>query len=226
MIFALSAGLIAGSLHVVSGPDHLAALAPIALEDHRRATRMGAWWGFGHGMGVVCMGGLGLWLGDRFAFNEISEWAEFAVGFLLIGVGIWAFRRASRLTVHRHTHLHGVQEHGHLHSHVGAIDHHQQESAAALRHTHGALGIGMLHGVAGTGHLFGVVPALALEQSSAVVYLGAYLVAAVGAMAGFGMALGRIAKRGDGSAVPVLMRWVGGGAVLLGIAWCIYAWPA
>ena len=45
-------GLLAGSMHVVSGPDHLVALAPLALHDKKRAYGVGALWGLGHGVGV------------------------------------------------------------------------------------------------------------------------------------------------------------------------------
>ena len=40
MLTAFS-GLIAGAAHVITGPDHLAAVAPIAVDDPRRATRLG-----------------------------------------------------------------------------------------------------------------------------------------------------------------------------------------
>jgi hypothetical protein len=83
-------GLAAGGLHVFAGVDHLAALAPIAVEDPPKAGRTGAAWGFGHGLGVVVVGGLGLLLRGFVDVDAWSSWAEILVGFLLIGVGIWA----------------------------------------------------------------------------------------------------------------------------------------
>ncbi|MCL1601628.1 MAG: hypothetical protein M3112_08855 [Actinomycetia bacterium] len=53
-------GLAAGGLHVFSGVDHLAALAPAAVENPSNATTTGMYWGFGHGIGVLIIGGIGL----------------------------------------------------------------------------------------------------------------------------------------------------------------------
>ena len=44
--------LCRGGLHVFSGVDHLAALAPVAVADAQRAGRTGMVWGLGHGIGV------------------------------------------------------------------------------------------------------------------------------------------------------------------------------
>jgi hypothetical protein len=46
---------VAGSVHVLSGPDHLAAVAPLAVRQPRAASRLGLVWGLGHvlGLGVV-----------------------------------------------------------------------------------------------------------------------------------------------------------------------------
>ena len=51
----LVSGLFAGFVHVVSGPDHLAAIAPYALDAKARAWRAGVRWGFGHSAGVLGM---------------------------------------------------------------------------------------------------------------------------------------------------------------------------
>ena len=51
MIVALT-GFIAGLGHVLSGPDHLAALAPFAVDRPRHALRVGTQWAVGHSCGV------------------------------------------------------------------------------------------------------------------------------------------------------------------------------
>src|SRR2546426_10826940 len=63
MISAIT-GLIAGAVHVWSGPDHLAALAPLAVRRPRRAWVPGMRWGLGHSAGVGLIGLLSLWLRD------------------------------------------------------------------------------------------------------------------------------------------------------------------
>ena len=88
------AGLIAGFLHVLSGPDHLAAMAPYAVQGQRRAWRTGVRWGLGHTAGVLGVGLLALMFRDALHVEALSAWGERCVGFVLIGVGIWGMRAA------------------------------------------------------------------------------------------------------------------------------------
>src|ERR1051325_104325 len=89
-------GFIAGLVHVFSGPDHLAAIAPLAAKGHRRAWRSGLHWGTGHALGVSVMGAGSLLLRGALPLDLISSWSERLVGVLLIGIGLWGFRRALR----------------------------------------------------------------------------------------------------------------------------------
>ena len=224
-MFALLTGLAAGALHVVAGPDHLAALAPLAVKDRARATRIGATWGLGHGLGVAVVGGLGLLARQFIDIQWISGWSEFLVGFLLIGVGLWSLRVTARFTVHDHGHDHAREApaaHTHLHVHVGERAH---DATAHAGHTHAAFGVGMLHGAAGTGHLFVVLPAMALPTGQAGLYLAAYLVSAVATMAGFGGALGAVARIGGPKVVRGLMGASGALAIVVGGFWLANSAP-
>ena len=87
------------------------------------------------------------------------------------------------------------------------------------------MGVGLLHGMAGTGHLFGVIPALALGVGEAVIYLAAYLVAAVLAMGGFAFLLGRMAAKGGPRLVRRLMYGSGTAALVVGGFWIVGSWP-
>jgi len=223
-MLALGTGLIAGALHAVSGPDHLAALAPIAIRDRARGMRVGATWGLGHGLGVCALGGLGLALREVVDISWLSRGSELLVGLVLIGIGIWAVRQATRLQLHTHSHAHDGDEHIHVHIHVDAGDH--TDESAHKAHTHAALGVGFLHGAAGTGHIFGVVPALALPARDAAIYILAYLVAAVGSMALFGGLLGRLAQRSGTQWMRRLMMTSGFAAVVVGVAWTWESLPA
>jgi len=222
-MLALGTGLIAGALHAVSGPDHLAALAPIALQDRARGVRVGAIWGLGHGLGVCALGGLGLALRQIIDVDVMSAWSELLVGVMLIGIGFWALRRSTRLEIHAHRHSHDGDEHVHLHVHVDESGH--DTAHAHGTHTHTALGVGFLHGAAGTGHLFGVVPALALPTQDAAIYILAYLAAAVGSMALFGALLGQIAGKAGTEWMQRLMWTSGLAAIVVGVAWTWAGWP-
>lgn len=232
MILPALTGFAAGALHVVSGPDHLVALAPLAARDRRRALRVGTIWGIGHGAGVVGVGLLGIVARDHVPIDAISGWAEFSVGGLLICIGLWALWRATRVVIHVHPHEHaiaheiGAEEqklHAHIHAHPRTIDHDKPEAHGA--HSRAAFGVGLLHGVAGTGHLLGIVPSLALPPAQAVVYLIAYLVAAVGSMAGFGLLVGVVTERAGPLWLGWIMRASGVAAVAVGIVWLTVSWP-
>ena len=64
-MIAVITGLIAGLIHVLTGPDHLTAIAPLAVRRPQRAWIPGLRWGFGHSAGVALVGLLALWLRDR-----------------------------------------------------------------------------------------------------------------------------------------------------------------
>ena len=61
-MLAILAGGAAGLLHVLSGPDHLAAVAPISLQGREQSWKTGFRWGLGHAGGVVLVGVLSLLL--------------------------------------------------------------------------------------------------------------------------------------------------------------------
>lgn len=210
MLPLITGGLLAGASHVVMGPDHLAALAPMAVDDSKRAMKLGFQWGLGHGLGGLIVGGLAVFAKSAIDIEGFSAWAEFLVGPLLIGLGVWAFYRARGVVVHVHEHTHEGSTHNHAHVHKTG----EHDEAAHGAHRHGALWVGTLHGVAGSGHLLAVVPAMALPTNEAIVYLMAYFVAAVGAMTFFGHLVGLLVR----AAKPSSLAWILRGSAVLAIA--------
>ena len=60
MLQTIIAGLTAGAVHVLAGPDHLAAVAPLAANGKVSPWRSGLYWGLGHAGGdIVCAPGDG-----------------------------------------------------------------------------------------------------------------------------------------------------------------------
>lgn len=165
-MFAAFAGLAVGLVHVLSGPDHLAAVAPLAADHRRPQWRAGFQWGLGHTAGVMMIGLLLIAFRALLPLDTISTYSERIVGVVLLGVGVWGVVRARWPRSHTHA------------------------SAGA------SFAMGTLHGLAGSSHLFGVLPALALPtQAAALWYLGGFGAGAVLAMTAFAAVVGIIAVR-------------------------------
>jgi len=189
-MLALLAGLFAGTLHVVSGPDHLAAIAPLSARRGIDAARVGLRWGLGHSAGVILVGLLALLLRESLDLVALASAGERLVGLSLIGIGLWGLRRAGRDHIRHDEHEHGPLQHAHIHLSDGANSH---------RHDHAAFAVGTLHGLAGGSHLLGVVPAVALPTlTEAAVFFAAYAFGAIAVMTLFAAGVGRLsASRGD-----------------------------
>ncbi|CAA2978511.1 uncharacterized protein LOC111379210 [Olea europaea subsp. europaea] len=91
-------GFLAGCLHTLSGPDHLAALAPLSTGRTRmESAAVGALWGCGHDAGQVIFGLLFLLLEDRLHIEVIRTWGTRVVGFSLLVIGAMGIKEASEV---------------------------------------------------------------------------------------------------------------------------------
>ncbi|CAH2042970.1 unnamed protein product [Thlaspi arvense] len=91
-------GFLAGCLHTLSGPDHLAALAPLSIGRTRMESAVvGALWGCGHDAGQVIFGLLFLLLKDRLHIEVIRTWGTRVVGLTLLVIGAMGIREASEV---------------------------------------------------------------------------------------------------------------------------------
>jgi hypothetical protein len=165
-MFAVFAGLAAGLLHVFSGPDHLAAVAPLAADGDRQNWKTGLQWGVGHTAGVLLIATLLLFLKQQLPLDLISAYSERIVGVSLIAVGFWGVWKATRAVITSH-------------SHAGA-----------------SFAMGTVHGLAGSSHLFGVLPALAFStRVDSALYLGGFGVGAIAGMSAFAAGMGMLSNR-------------------------------
>ncbi|KAH6767263.1 high-affinity nickel-transport family protein [Perilla frutescens var. hirtella] len=93
-------GFFAGCLHTLSGPDHLAALAPLSIGRSRmESAAVGALWGCGHDAGQLLFGLLFLILKDRLHIEIIRTWGTRVVGLTLLVIGAMGIREASEVPV-------------------------------------------------------------------------------------------------------------------------------
>lgn len=196
-MLALIAGLTAGFFHVLAGPDHLAAVAPLAVDGDRAAWRAGLSWGLGHTAGVMLVGLLLLAFRELIPVAALSAVSERVVGVALVGVGLWGLWRA------RTAHPHG-------HRHQPAVP---------------SFAMGTLHGLAGSSHLYGVLPSLMFAtRGDAAAYLGGFGAGAIGAMTAFATIIGVAATAVGQSQVAVrraVLYAASTAAVIVGGVWLL-----
>ncbi len=214
-MFAFFAGLAAGLLHVFSGPDHLAAVAPLVADSARQPVlsetprheagrrrvdgwRTGLQWGIGHTIGVLLIAGLLLLLREQLPLDTISAYSERIVGVALILVGGWGIHSAWART------RRGPAEKP-VHSHAGA-----------------SFAMGALHGLAGSSHLFGVLPALAFAtRTDSVLYLAGFGAGAICGMSAFAAAMGLLSTRFSRRHSSSLLYASSAAALVVGGFWIV-----
>ncbi len=235
--FPVFFGLLAASVHVLAGPDHLAAIAPLAVRTRFRPWMIGMSWGLGHLLGMLVLGLLFFFFRDMIPVDLISANSEKIVGLLLIIIGIWAIYRLytyKNVSPHKHVHTHD-DEGGNVYVHTHGHDH-----KAQLKHTHArieiekqtylaALGIGILHGLAGFSHILHLLPTMAFPgKVDAAMYLGGFGAGTIFAMVGFSIILGLIGNFSNQSRKDFVFKTVNGMAALcaigVGFFWLWNTW--
>ncbi len=216
-------GFAAGSIHVLTGPDHLAAVAPLAIENRDKSISIGFKWGIGHTGGVCLLGFLGLALREIIPMNFISGYSERIIGIILIGIGLWGIRKAYYNKVHVHYHEHDGNKHIHFHSHGKEMSH---EAPNAHFHTHTAFAVGIMHGFAGTSHIFGILPALAFtSRIDGVFYLLFFGVGTLAAMTAFAAIIGYLSKYLEVKGTIIIQRMLASfsaAAIFIGFYWILF----
>lgn len=183
-MYEIAAGLIIGAAHVWSGPDHLAAIAPLSLQNRNRPWILGVRWGIGHTLGVSLIALVGLWMREVLALDQLSAWAERIVGLTLVNVGLWGMGQVHRSRRYAHTHVNRPGDEA------------RQNADGVSVRLHAALAIGTVHGVAGSSHIFGVVTALAFSTVlGSFAYLAAFAIGTIVSMAIFAEVLDYLGQR-------------------------------
>jgi len=205
-------GIVAGFVHVVSGADHLIAMAPAAINNPQKALKNSFSWGLGHSSGVLLLAFLAIFIKDFTPLNKFSSIAEFLVGISLLIVGVFAIKNSFQLSLHSHSHKHGNGiAHRHLHFHV--------KEQKNNKHSHALTGLGLLHGIAGGSHFLAVIPALALPLTSACFYLISYLIGSLISMNLFTCLISFTTFKASQKFIKRLIAVAGGLSFSLGLFW-------
>ena len=228
-------GLAASIFHVLSGPDHLAAVGPIALDNKLKSWLVGLSWGLGHITGMLIIGALFIFFKDYIPVEQISAHSEKIVGIMLLAIGVWAFYRlwsSHHKLLHSHQHMH-IDENGNA-----VIHQHEHSHEKSKRHIHyhkkikkqtyiAVTGIGIIHGLAGVSHFLGILPTLAFKTKfQSIMYLTGFSLGTIIAMVVFSVILGLIAKFAAENKKAVISNWInviaGTAAIFVGIFWLFH----
>lgn len=193
------AGLLAAVFHVLTGPDHLAAVTPLTIELNHKPWRVGWIWGWGNLLGMFVIGLLYLVFKEVIAIEAVSEYSEKLVGFLLLAVGAWGILQYYRTK--------SVQDHVH------------HPDPKVGRST---LGIGFVHGLAGVAHFLLLLPVLGFATHwESISYILGFAIGTVASMTSYTYGLYRLKKVNSTSNNYIsLIRIIGGCfAIVIGFYW-------
>ena len=229
LTFPLFAGIIASVLHVLTGPDHLAAVSPFALESKKKAWKIGLFWGVGHLLGMLSVGLLFLLFKDLIPFGKISNYSEKFVGIILIGLGMWIFLKIFiEEKTHKHLHIHSnenllIHKHQHIHTTEKFHNHKHPKLKQGII---SATSVGFIHGLAGIAHFLLFIPVIGFSSKfDSLKYIIGFGIGTLIAMTSFTFVIGGISafsKQDHNNTFFKGVRLTGGlFAFFIGIYWTI-----
>ena len=202
-ITSLVRPLMAGILHSFE-PDHVTAVSVLATENAINKKKVSfitvlkaSQWAMGHSVTLLLFGGVALLFKSMasLAINNISFYAELAVGPIMIWLGIVAIKRNHKINEM-------VQEHKKIEAHEHELSnpihlHGTKGEEIAVNPMNKSFWIGMLHGLAGTGGaltsalvlssptISDAILVLAVESLGIIVAMGVYSYALIAVMSRF-----------------------------------------
>ena len=156
-ITSLVRPLMAGVLHSFE-PDHVTAVSVLASEKaitqektSFKSVFQASQWALGHSATLLLFGGVALLFKSsaELFVNDVSFWAEIAVGPIMIWLGIIAIRRNYKINEMMLDHK-KIEAHDHINSKPIHL-HGKTGEEIGMNPIRRSFWIGMLHGLAGTG---------------------------------------------------------------------------
>lgn len=202
----IALGFFLGMRHATD-PDHVIAVSTIVARHRtvRDAAWIGVFWGIGHSLTVLAVGGAIILLGWVVP-ARVGLSMEFSVGLMLILLGalnlggllrrvddIGGASAAPQVHAHSHAHAHGEYVHTHAHGHspeqhphrpdqtpLGWLDRHF--GRLSLYQMLRPLAVGIVHGMAGSAAVALLVLATIQDARWAMLYLVVFGVGTIGGM--------------------------------------------
>jgi sulfite exporter TauE/SafE len=161
---AILFGMVLGIRHALDA-DHVIAVTTITSRNKSilRSAMVGLSWGIGHTV-TLFAAGFAVLIFKLHIPDVLSQSLEFAVGVVLVLLGISAIRGIFASRAHSHEHYHDGTHHTHSHSHSGTLLHDH-------RHLRRPLLVGMVHGLAGSGALTLVVLSSMTSEVQGLLFL-------------------------------------------------------
>ncbi|KAI4977186.1 hypothetical protein ZWY2020_051059 [Hordeum vulgare] len=185
-------GFLAGCLHTLSGPDHLAALAPLSIgRSPVESAAVGALWGCGHDAGQVMFGLLFLGLKDRLHIEVLRTWGTRVVGLTLLVIGAIGIREATQAAPCVAAALEGGTGSAHQHGNKDALEKALLGAGGKKKEiSFATFATGIVHGLQPDALMI-ILPALAMPSRAAgAAFLGMFLVGTVLSMASYTVLIG------------------------------------
>lgn len=193
MLISFWSGLLTSSSHVLSGPDHLAAITPLGLHSNAKSYKIGLSWGAGHIVGIALIASLFLFFKELIPVESIAGYSEQIVGVFLILVGVWSLRQHE----------------------------HKTQSSKNLFST--SFAVGVVHGFAGVTHFILLIPILSSSSlGETLSYILGFIGGTIAAMTLFAYLLGLLYQRGalsSQNAVKKIQRIGAVFAIVVGCFW-------
>ncbi|OHX65863.1 cytochrome c biogenesis protein CcdA [Flammeovirga pacifica] len=195
--------LMAGVLHSFE-PDHVTAVSVLASENaiKQQKTSMknvlrASQWALGHSVTLILLGGVALLFKNTLEVfvSNLSQWAEFSVGPIMIWLGIVSIKRNHKINEMMQDHK-KIEEHDHLDSNLIHL-HGKQGEEIAMNPMSRSFWVGMLHGLAGTGGAltsalilsskttFDAIMILMIESVGIIIAMGIYSYALLSVLSRF-----------------------------------------
>ncbi len=214
ILSGLFVGFLLGLKHALDA-DHIVAVTTMVSRNRSliRAALVGLNWGIGHTITLFAVG-LAVLVFKLNIPDRIALSAEFAVGVILVILGVPLIRRLVSGRVHVHVHQHEGKNHLHGHSHSEAPDHDH-------RHIRRPLLMGMVHGLAGSGALIVLVLSTMPSVTQGLLFLLLFAIGSILGMLLFSGLIGLPFKLTAGLSLR-LNLWVQGVAGIVSMALGIF----
>lgn len=228
-IFSISRPLLAGILHSFE-PDHVTAVSVLAADNaiKKRKTSFSvifraSQWAMGHSVTLLLFGMIALLFKStvQTVVEDISYWAELAVGPIMILLGMQAIKRNHKINEMMRDHK-KIEDHDHLNSNPIHL-HGKSGEEIAMNPLNRSFWIGMLHGLAGTGGV--LTSALVISASTIGEAIIILLIESVGIILAMGVysyilisTMSRFIERN-----MTIFKWMNGlaglASIVVGLVW-------